>query len=227
MLRTVVLSSLFLAAGIPVFAGVPLFQGTLQQDDEVALIPFTLSFDSIVTIQSYGYAGGLAPDGTLVSAGGFAPNAILFDSTGAEFASDNGGHCSATGADPVTGNCDDPLITENLTAGMYTLALAVWDNAPNGDLGAGFRQDGNPGFTCADFGAGNFCDVTTALGTSRDGNYAVAISSDALAAVPEPSTSILFAALALALIAWRGFRTETARRFKHSESRPQPADFRQ
>jgi hypothetical protein len=36
-----------------------------------------------------------------------------------------------TAHDTVTGNCDDSYLVENLRAGTYTLALAVWDNAPN------------------------------------------------------------------------------------------------
>ncbi|HLK62044.1 MAG TPA: DVUA0089 family protein [Bryobacteraceae bacterium] len=186
------------ALGAPAFASTFLFQGAFADDTGVALINFTLNASQVVTIQSYGYAGGTvptSPTSTLVLAGGFAPNAIVFDASGNEIVSDNGGHCGTTGADPVTGNCDDPVIQENLSAGDYTLALAEWDNVPtDGFLADGFVQDGNPGFTCAEFGLqGNFCDTTTALGTSRDANWAVAITGadSASAPAPEPATSAL------------------------------------
>jgi hypothetical protein len=193
LLRLTGLLCFVLAA--PAFAGSGLFQGTFTEDDQVALIPFTLSSDSSVLFQSYGYAGGTAPGGISVSAGGFDPIAILFDSTGAEIGSDNGGHCGTTGTDPVTLNCSDPYVIESLTTGSYTLAFAVWDNVPNRALSDGFRQDGNPGFTCAEFSlSGQFCDTGTALGVARTGDYAVAISGEGVefpAAVPEPSTLAL------------------------------------
>lgn len=181
----------------PAFASVPglLFQGTFAADDDDVLLPFTISSADTVTIESYGYAGGTTPQGVVIPEGGFAPNAILFDSTGMEIGSDTGGHCGITGTDSVTGNCDDPYMQNNLAAGSYTLALVVWDNTTtDGILTDGFTQTGNPGFTCAEFGqTGNFCDVTTALGTVRDGNYAVEISAQNLVipGVPEPSTLTL------------------------------------
>jgi len=201
LLQKTGLVGLLLAIGTPAFADALLFQGTFPQDDNVALLPFTLSSDGSITIQSYGYAGGTAPGGTLISGGGFAPNAILFDGMGVEIATDNGGHCPITGVDAATGNCDDPYLVETLSAGAYTLALAVWDNVPNGDLADGFRQDGNPGFTCAEFSlSGNFCDTTTALGVARTGDFAVSISGDTVVtptATPEPSTFALLFTFAI------------------------------
>ena len=191
MIRTKLLCLLAFAS-LPLTAGSVLYQSSFSADDSVALLPFSVSGAGVVTIESYGYAGGVAPGGAVISEGGFAPNAILFDSTGSEIAGDNGGHCAITGASTVTGNCDDPYIQESLGAGSYTLALLEWDNTTtDGTLADGFRQDGNPGFTCAEFGAtGNFCDVTTALGTIRNANYALAITAETLvvAALPEPST---------------------------------------
>lgn len=174
----------FLAA--PMFANSP-FLGTFTEDDDYVLLPFSITSADTVTIRSYGYAGGTTVGGIHVAGGGFAPNAILFDSTGAEIQSDNGGHCGITGHDAVTGNCDDPYFQDVLSAGSYTLALVVWDNTSDGIQSDGFFQTGNPGFTCAEFGlTGNFCDVTTALGALRTGNYAVEISANDLV-TPEPS----------------------------------------
>jgi hypothetical protein len=182
-----------------------LFQGTFTLDDDVTLIPFAVTTPSNVTIQSYGYAGGTVPTSsapTDIPAGGFAANAVLFDDSGTEITSDNGGHCDITSVDPITGNCDDPYILEDLAAGSYTLALLEWDNVPtDGVLTDGFTDDGDPGFTCAEFGfTGNFCDVTTALGTVRTGNYAISLDiTAASAATPEP-TSIILSCVGVGLI---------------------------
>src|SRR5579862_6205367 len=81
--------------GAPAFAGTVAFEGVFADDSGVALISFTLNSTQTITIQSYGYAGGTIPTlptPTVVAAGGFAPNAIVFDSGGNNIVSDNGGH---------------------------------------------------------------------------------------------------------------------------------------
>lgn len=213
--------SLFMLAVItaPVEASTLLDQGSFSSDSNVLLQQFTVTVSEEVTIQSYGYAGGMVPTlplPTTIAPGGFAPNAILFDGTGTEIASDNGGHCGITNRDSVTGNCDDPFIQQVLAAGNYTLALLVFDNVPNdGQLADGFKQDGNPGFTCAEFGAsGNFCDVTSALGTVRTGNYAVSITGQDITATPEPATlSITLIAGLFLLVVRRSRRSQTPEQF--------------
>ena len=106
---------------------------------------------------------------------------------------DNGGHCGITGADPVTGNCDDLYLQTTLAPGSYYVALSVDDNVPaTGNLLDGFKQTGNPGFTCAEGGlTGQFCDVTDALFRPRTGNWALDIAgatSVAPTSIPEPAT---------------------------------------
>ena len=80
------------------------------------------------------------------------------------------------------------------TLGTLTLALAVFDNNPLGRFVTdGFVQDGNPGFTCREAGtSGAFCDVTTALGTTRTGNYAIAITGVDSVSTPSPAVSFCF-----------------------------------
>ncbi len=173
------------------------FSGAFYQDNQVELFSFNADGSTGVVIQSYGYAGGAFGSQT-IAAGGFAPDAFLFDSTGAEIGSDSGGHCGVTGTDSVTGNCDDPYISQPyLAAGVYTLALVVYGNQPNDSLLAdGFVQNGSPGFTCAGFGvAGSFCDGTSAFGTPRTGDWALSINgvteaSDITAATPEPKFNL-------------------------------------
>src|SRR5262249_54761218 len=156
-----------------------LFQGTFQSDDQTEVFSFTLAAPGTVTIQSFGYAGGVVGPNTIFS-GGFAPLAVIFAPFGSDFvqaASDNGGHCPPALFDPVTGNCDDPYLQAALPAGSYFLVLSVWDNVPaTGVLADGYKQTGNPGFTCAEGGVGgSFCDVTDALFRSRTGNWALTI----------------------------------------------------
>jgi len=195
--------ALLLLLRLPASADSLLFQGTFTTDDQVALLNFTLAIPGLVTVQSYGYAGGTVGL-TTIAAGGFAPNATLFDPLGNEIVSDSGGHCGVTAADPVTGNCDDPYFQETLGAGTYTLALTEYSNlSTDGLLSDGFTETGNPGFTCAQFGgSGNFCDVTTALGTQRTGDYAVAVTLPA-SPVPEPASLWLMGTAGLLLFTLR------------------------
>jgi hypothetical protein len=189
------LTILFALFGAPAFAGALVLQGAFTSDGDVALFSINVASTSVVTFQSWGYAGGTVatlPAPTVIPSGGFSPNLVLFDGAGTQIASDNGGHCGITNVDPVTGTCNDPLLQGTLSAGSYTLALAEWDNVPaTGLLADGFTQQGNSGFTCAAFGqSGNFCDVTTALGTVRTGNYAVSLDG-ATVNTPEPSGLLL------------------------------------
>lgn len=188
--RAIVLAVISATAGI---AGTVSFQGTFSTDDQVNLFQLTLNSTTAVTIQSYGYAGGVM-NSTLIPAGGFAPDFTLFALVGSDYqeaASDNGGHCGITSADPVTGNCDDPYIQTTLQAGTYYLGLSVWDNVPvTGLLADGYAQSGNSGFTCAEGGvSGQFCDVTDALYPSRSGGWAISFTDfSSVTSVPEPST---------------------------------------
>ncbi len=201
MTRFFKLASMLGLLVIPGFAGTLLYQGTFAEDDDVFLIPFTITATDLVTIESYGYAGGTVPTPlTVIPEGGFAPEIFLFDSTGTmEIGSSSDGVVGATcltAFDSVTGNCDDPYFQDSLNAGSYIVALVVYDNAlVDSDLSDGFTQtqDSNPGFTCQESGGtGPFCDVTTALGTARNGNYALTISANDLVSTPEPSPFGLF-----------------------------------
>ncbi|MGH9393593.1 MAG: DVUA0089 family protein [Terriglobales bacterium] len=191
-----------LLLSLPGWSDPILMQGVFTSDSQVQQFSVTLGAAGVLTVQSYGYAGGTV-NATTIAAGGFAPQATLFDSLGIEIVADSGGNCGLTGTDPTTGNCDDPYIQETLGAGTYTLALTEDSNvSSDGFLADGFTEDGNPGFTCAEFGqSGNFCDVTSALGTQRNGDYALAFtgagSVDGVGSgttVPEPSSLTLLAA---------------------------------
>jgi hypothetical protein len=199
MTRVFKLASILGLLAVPGFAGSTLYHGTFAEDDDTALLSFTITSTDVVTIESYGYAGGTVPTpSTVIPEGGFAPEIFLFDSTGTNYYGSSssgivGGTC-LTAYDSVTGNCDDPYFQDSLSAGSYTVALAVYDNALNGPyLSDGFTQDGNPGFTCQETGGtGPFCDVTYAGGPARDGDYALTVSAADLVALPEPAPAGLF-----------------------------------
>ena len=187
---------LFTLAIVPVFgAPLSLFQGTFATDNQVALFTITADTSETITIETYSYAGGTV-NATSIPAGGFAPTSFLFDNAGNVLTLTNGS-CGQVGRDPTTGNCDDIFFQDTLGPGTFTLALAVDDNNPvDTSLADGFVQDANPGFTCQEAGtSGSFCDLTTALGTSRTGNYAISISgADSVVNLPEPSSMLLLLA---------------------------------
>jgi len=176
-----------------------LFQGTFATDNQVALFTITANTSETITIETDSYAGGTV-NSTIIPAGGFAPTAFLFDNAGDVLTLTNG-TCSQVGQDPITGNCDDIFFQDTLGPGTFTLALAVYDNNPlDTSVADGFIQDSNPGFTCQEAGtSGSFCDLTTALGTSRTGDFAVSITgADSVANLPEPgSVFLLFSGGAL------------------------------
>jgi hypothetical protein len=186
---------LFSLAGAPGFAATVLFQGDFSADDQVVLFNITANTSEAITIQTESYAGGTV-NSTIIPAGGFAPTAFLFDNLGDVLVLTNGS-CSQVGTDPTTGNCDDLNFQDTLGPGTFTLALAVFDNTPVGTSATdGFVDDGDPGFTCSEAGtSGSFCDLTTALGTSRTGNFAISITgADSAVNLPEPGSMLLLLA---------------------------------
>jgi hypothetical protein len=195
---------LFSLAVAPGFATTLFFQGTFAADDQVALFNFTLNINETITIETDSYAGGDL-DSVPVSAGGFAPTAFIFDNMGSVLdLSTYIGNCAEVGLDPATGACNDLYYHAPLGPGTFTLALAVDNNTPLGGFASdGFVEDGNPGFTCQEFGGGSFCDVTTAFGASRTGNYDIAITgADSAVNLPEPGSFLLLFAGG----AWIGLR---------------------
>jgi hypothetical protein len=177
-----------------------LFQGTLAIDDQRATILFGVNAPEVVTIQSFGYAGGTVNSSnmstTTIPSGGFDPDAFVFDyNSGALTAQYDGSSC-ITGNDPVTGFCDDPYIQQSYLPGLYALVLVVANNFPiDTSLPDGFQEDGAGSFTCQLYSiTGNFCDVSTATGAPRTGNWAVAITgADSAQLAPEPATTITLA----------------------------------
>jgi hypothetical protein len=200
---------LFSVAVAPGFSATVLFQGAFGADDQVALFNITANTSETITIQTDSYAGGTVGS-SIIPAGGFVPTAFLFDNLGDVLTLTNGS-CAQVGQDPTTGNCDDLEFQDTLGPGTFTLALAVLDNTPVGFFAVdGFVEDGNPGFTCEEAGtSGSFCDLTTALGTTRTGNFAIAITGADSVTTPEPGGGLLLLAggALIALLRRRSFNS--------------------
>jgi hypothetical protein len=193
--KKLLIGTLLLSLAVAPGFATALFQGNFATDDQVALFNITANAPETLTIETYSYAGGTV-NATVIPAGGFAPTAFLFDNIGDVFTLSNGS-CSQVGTDPTSGNCNDLFFQDVLGPGTFTLALAVYNNSPvDTSVADGFVEDGDPGFTCVEAGtSGSFCDLTTALGTSRTGNFAVSITgADSVVNLPEPGTVLLLLA---------------------------------
>ena len=174
------------------------FSGNFLRDDDVRLFAFNNLATGLVTIETFGYAGGTDPNGNVIPAGGFDPIVSLFDRvTGALITLDDDG---ASRTDPATGFAFDSFLTLTLGPGMYFVALSEFDNFPLGpNFSDGFLETGNATFTAA-FGCSNgiFCDIG---GNNRTGNFDLAISGPQV--VPEPGGLALIGLALPSLLALR------------------------
>lgn len=117
--------------------------GTAGTPEDVLLVPFTLAAGATVTIQTYGFGGGVNAAGETVASGGFdslvalfsgMPTAatILTDGLSDPLASADNLSLYSPGCPPagpvtvgtVAGVCGDNTLTATLTAGTYTLLLS-------------------------------------------------------------------------------------------------------
>lgn len=214
--RTLALVFVLCAFSMTSRAAIVTLTGSFTADDDVQLFSVHLAAPATVEFQTFGYAGGTTPDGTVVPGGGFDPILTLFDSTGA-FLIDNDEYIGAP-IDPLTGYGLDARIVISLGAGTYTLALTQYDNFAFFDLIDGFVQTGNPNFTadpsftggdpCA---SGLFRDISGTPGRCREGGWTVSFSNVTdVAPIPEPSTLLLSCAGFLLLLFCRKRRKAAA-----------------
>ncbi len=180
------------------------YEGTFTTDDEIQYIDFVVSVSQTVTVQTFGYAGGVDGNGIVVPEGGFDPFLTLFDSGGNFLAANDDAGCGLVNRDSGSGGCADSYIQLSLDPGTYTLALTQTGNEPKGIyLSDGFTEQGQGNYSCGG-GFGNFCDPATY--TDRTGNWALDISGlEAGATAPEPATFDLltFAGACIALVSLR------------------------
>jgi hypothetical protein len=118
--------------------------GALSASEDVFLETFSLAAPTSVTVQTYGFGGGITAAGSVISPGGFDPLVALFSGTAnnASILTDGGGNPIASadtffglfsaGCPPagtvsigtVPGNCGDNRLVTILGPGAYTLLLA-------------------------------------------------------------------------------------------------------
>ena len=185
------------------------YTGTLATSESTFEITLTLTSAENVTLQTYGFGGGVNGQGTPIAAGGTDPFLAIFNGTGsgATILTDGMGNPYGTSLDlgnyssfagcPPAGlvnfggpTCGDITMSfAALAAGTYTLVLsdgqyisnAVFDN---GALGEGFT----------DFTGGLFCNLANGSVScpSTSGAYALDVTtSGEVTATPEPATIIL------------------------------------
>jgi hypothetical protein len=173
---------------------------------------------STITIQTYGFGGGMNAAGMVVPAGGFdalvalfsaAPEMILTDVGGNPIASVPGSTqffagCPPAGTRSIGGGpqCGDNRLSVSLMPGTYNLVLSDANYVPFAvSPGPPISQALSDGF--ADLTSGVFQTCTPTGDCVNDtGNFAVDILSSAPAAVPEPTTVWLLGS-AVALMAWK------------------------
>ena len=195
------LSALCLSVGISAAAHASSnfsFTGNFTNDANVQSFTFTVGAPSLVTLETFSYAGGVNSAGTTIARGGFDPILALFSGTGptATYINQNDDGGGSVPADPVTGEQYDTYLQAILAAGSYTVSIMEFDNFFSGSIGdpfsAGFRES-SPTFTsrygCSD---GQFCDVTA---NNRDSHWAFDIdgvnAATQVAVTPEPSSLLL------------------------------------
>ena len=128
------------------------FSAALTADDDSKSYFFTLAQPGSVTLRTYSYGGGLAPNGTRVPAGGFDPTLSLFNSTGLLIASSQDAGCgnvsASVSADAGTGFCLDAYLPLQLPAGSYQLVVTQSVNVAAGPtLADAFAYTGQGSFT--------------------------------------------------------------------------------
>jgi len=185
------------------------YTGTLACSESVFQTTVKIGPGDDGVLQSFGFGGGTNASGTVISAGGTAPEVAVFETTG-EIMTDGMGNpygtsialanyptfmgCSlADAAAPVIGGtpqCGDVTMTlDDLASGTYTIVLsdslyiakAIFDN---GNLSEGFT----------DLTGGQFCnlEINGVACPNTSGNYALDVTSITPAvATPEPGSMLL------------------------------------
>lgn len=121
--------------------------GTLADGDSLAQFLIPLTATGPLTIQSYGFGGGVNSQGDSVTATAFDIVVSLFagdDASAVLVAYNDDGLCPPGTLNPY---CGDPSLTfDSLPAGNYLLVISASVNLPNGPtLGAGFTGGGSGG----------------------------------------------------------------------------------
>lgn len=191
------------------------YTGTLANPEDSFFTTVSVAAGGSLTLQTFGFGGGLNAAGATFRAGGFDPFVGLFEGTGDGAVFVDGTSDILTNYTPgcppagtvavgsIAGLCGDVVLSfSSLAAGTYTVLLTDGDYLPaavfedSGTLGDGFFDLSGGAFqTCVDE---NNCNTDTA-------NWALDISTStnsAPPAVPEPSSVELAGSGALFIVAW-------------------------
>ncbi|MFI5070942.1 MAG: DVUA0089 family protein [Terriglobales bacterium] len=210
-----VLLFLSLVAAHSASANAVSYTGTLLNSTDVFSLVFTVggAGSQMVTVQTWGFGGGVNAAGQIISAGGFDPFIGLFSGTGSgatiltdgignpfgtsdvlsNFASFAG--CPPAGSVDIGGAvCGDITMSLSLLPGTYTLILSDGSNIAdavfdNGTLGEGFTDfTGGVFQTCNGVDAnGNPVCVTDTANWAFD----LTMGNGSTAPTPEPASLLL------------------------------------
>lgn len=202
-----------IAGGTRGYADTVSYTGTLANAESSFSATLNVADGGSVTLQTYGFGGGMNAVGTTIVAGGFDPFVGLFSGTGntaafvdgtSDVLSNYSPGCPPAGTamvGSVAGQCGDVAMTfDGLAAGTYTVLLtdaaylpaAVFETG--GTIGDGFMDLTGGAFqTCVDE---NNCNTDTA-------NWALDVTtSGGTSASPVPeSPSVELAGLGLLFVA--------------------------
>ena len=200
------------------------YTGTLANSEDSFTATVSVADGGTVTLQTYGFGGGVNGAGTMIAAGGFDPFVGLFSGAGdgalfvdgtSDILTNYTPGCPPAGTVMLGGSatCGDVNMQfTGLAAGTYTVLLSDGENipfatfeGPGGTLGDGF----------VDFTAGVFqtCD-TNGDCNSDTANWALDVttpgSSGTTPPVPEPPTAELVGVGIAMAGAWRARSSATA-----------------
>jgi hypothetical protein len=195
--------------------------GTFAVPQDVFLDTFTLPGSAAVTVQTFGFGGGINAAGSVIPSGGFDSFVGLFSGppTSASILMNGGTSiASAPGTTqffpgcPPAGTvaigteqiCGDNRLTATLAAGSYTLLLSDADYQPNAfNPGDASPQDLTSPSSYGDLTGGVFqtCNEQGVCITPN-GNFAVDLLFASPSLVPEPGTLLLLG-FALAALIWK------------------------
>jgi hypothetical protein len=130
------------------------FVGTLATPESTFDVVLNLASSATVTLQTYGFGGGVNQAGTVVAPGGTDPFLAIFSGTGAGATILTDGSGNAFGTSASLSNYNNPL---NLTAGEDFVGCP-------------------PAGTVSDFGDTTCADITMTLASLAAGTYTIVLS---------------------------------------------------
>lgn len=191
MAQLVAIAAIVALAASPCLAGSISVTGTFSVDNDVFTQMFTVTDPSLVTIESYGYAGGMNAAGAIIASGGFDAILSLFQADGTLLISNDDG--SAKAADPVTNQAYDSKIADYfLGAGTYYVSITQYDNLPTGPFPGDPVSLSDPNFTLGFSTSGPSGYFWDSSGAERTGAFAFDIViTPGTTPVPEPGSLAL------------------------------------